>query len=280
MTTMNMNIGIPMGTRYIPYQPVRFFALVFLLSWLPWIAAAHSSTLPDQEIITLLLSLAGLLGPVLGALLMIETSGNRRLGRDCRNRLWDVSGITMVRLIFVLSLMPLAILLATWLSVQMGHSSAQFQMSGKFVGMLPLALVAALLEELGWRTYGVDSLKGGRSIMHLSLVFAVLWALWHVPLFFIENSYQNGLWDLGPLYVANFFISVLPAAILGNWFYYKSNRSIPAAVLFHFMLVATSELLQTAPLTKCIVTAVLLGVCIILIATDRAFFFRSLESGL
>jgi len=38
------------------------------------------------------------------------------------------------------------------------------------------------------------------------------------------------------VYVINFFVSILPATVLMNWIYYKNNRSITAAILFHFML--------------------------------------------
>ncbi len=144
--------------------------------------------------------------------------------------------------------------------------------------MLPIIILAPTFEELGWRSYGMDSLRATFGMMTATLLFAVLWGVWHVPLFFIDHNYQHGLLEIGPIYVANFFVSVLPAAILTNWLYYKNNRSILAAILFHGTLVATSEALQTEQFTKCIVTGVLLAISIVIIATEYAFFVGDRKS--
>lgn len=254
------------------YHPASFFSWVFLLSWTPWIVAAYYSYNPDQAILTISLALLGLLGPALGALIMLRHASTE-IKADCKHRLLAVSSISLPKLLFILAVILFTLLGATWLSIQMGANPKQFQFSGSFIGMLPLALIAALLEELGWRSYGMDSLKAQMNMISATLFFALLWALWHVPLFFIQETYQHGLWLMGPIYVANFFISVLPATILANWFYYKSQRSIPAAVFFHFALVACAELLQTEPTTKILVTVLLGIVSILLILSDRRFFF-------
>ncbi len=269
-------------TSHHPLQrfPAAYVGLTLLFSWLPWSVAAYGSAVWQWKAITTTLALIGLLGPCLAAFVMVHFSGNASLWHDVRARLIATAGISVTNMLFVFALMPLSLLLATLLSVQGGYGgSEQFQLSGGFIGMLPLALVAAVCEELGWRSYGVDSLKGQGSIMRVCLLFAVLWAAWHIPLFFIEQTYQHGLRKLGPLYVANFFVSVLPAAILSTWFYYKSRRSILAAVMFHFMLVAFSELLQTEPFTKCLLTGILMVVSLGLIALERDFFFSRQHTG-
>jgi len=144
--------------------------------------------------------------------------------------------------------------------------------------MLPIILLAPTFEELGWRGYGMDSLRAKFGMMKATLLFSVLWAMWHVPLFFIDHYYQHGLWNMGPVYVANFFVSILPAAILLNWVYYKNSRSIVAAILFHMATDVTAEAFQTEQFTKCIWTGVLLVISILVIASDRAFFFDEKKS--
>jgi len=178
----------------------------------------------------------------------------------------------------VLLLMPFALLLSTWLSVVVGRSAEQFRFSGGLATMLPIVLLAPIFEELGWRGYGMDSIRARFGMMKATLLFAVLWAMWHVPLFFIDHYYHHGLWNMGAVYVASFFVSVLPAAILMNWVYYKNNRSIVAAILFHMALDATAEAFQTEQFTKCIWTGVLLLISILVIASDRAFFFEEKRS--
>ena len=257
------------------YFPLRFFALALGLSWLPWAVAAYVSHLPDRQLLTTGVALLGLFGPAIAAGIMLDSAADGRLWQDCRQRLFSLAGITSGRLLVMLGLILLPLLVATGLSVRLGLGTTQFAFSAGFLPMLPLALIAALLEELGWRSYGVDSLRSvWRMLLPATLIFSGLWAFWHLPLFFIHGTYQNGLWQAGGIYVANFFISMLPATVMANWFYYRCQRSIPAAVLFHFTLVMAAELLQIAPLTKCIWSVILFLVAALLIAIEQDFFVK------
>jgi uncharacterized protein len=260
------------------YKPLSYFALVVSLSWAPWYFAAYYSYEPGMELYSILFQLMGLLGPFVAALNMIVNSGSQDLKRDFQKRLVSLRLIRPGYLPIILLLMPFALLLSTVLSVLVGRSAEQFRFSGEFARMLPTILLAPTFEELGWRGYGMDSLRAKFNMMTATLLFSVLWAMWHMPLFFIDSNYQHGLLEMSPIYVANFFVSVLPAAILINWLYYKNNRSIVAAILFHMTLVATSEVFQTEQFTKCIVTGVLLVISILVIASDRAFFFEAKKS--
>ncbi len=49
-----------------------------------------------------------------------------------------------------------------------------------------ILFLAPTLEELGWRGYGVDSLRSKFSLFKTTMLFAVIWGLWHLPLFFIQ----------------------------------------------------------------------------------------------
>ncbi len=71
----------------------------------------------------------------------------------------------------------------------------------------------------------------------------------------------------------NFFVQVLVATILMNWIYYKNNRSIIAAILFHFMFNFFSVLFQTEQFTKCIITVILLIVSAVIILRNKELFF-------
>jgi hypothetical protein len=57
---------------------------------------------------------------------------------------------------------------------------------------------------------------------------------WHAPLALIDGTYQHGLASMdNKAFLANFFGSVIPAAIIANWFYYKNSRSIGLAIILH-----------------------------------------------
>ncbi len=261
------------------YKPIRFFISAFLVTWIPWFLSAYFSYQKGAEGFQFLFMMVGLFGPFLSALTMIFGPRNKWLRRDFLDRL-SFRKINLSFLPVILLLMPFVVLLATALSLVFGQSVDQFTFSREIlilkghglVGVLILIL-APTFEELGWRGYGVDSLRSYFDLFRTSMLFAILWSMWHVPLFFINGYYHHELWNTSIVYVINFFLSVLPGAFLMNWIYYKNSRSITAAILFHFMINFSSILFQTAQFTKCVVTVLLFAVSIIVIMRDEKFFF-------
>ena len=141
-------------------------------------------------------------------------------------------------------LMPFTVIcVSIVLSLWFGQARDQFRLS---VGsnLPPLIMLALLLapicEETGWHGYGVDSLRSKAGMMKATLLFAALWCAWHAPLVLLGGTYQHELAVMNnKIFVANFFVSVIPAAIIANWFYYKNDRSIAASILLHSMLNAS-----------------------------------------
>ncbi len=254
------------------YRPATFFLLTFLLTWLPWFGAAWFSRRPGGEAADAALQLLGLLGPFASALILLRPDA--ALWADFKDRLTNVRRLSWLYLPVTVLLMPAATYAAIWLSVRLGRPASQLALIPNLIAMVPIMFLAPLLEELGWRGYGVDALRARLGMRSATLLFALLWAIWHVPLFFIAGSYQQGLVLLGPLYVANFFVSVVPAAIIANWLYEMHRRWIPVAILFHFMLDAVAESFAAEPFTKCIVTAVFVAVAGLILVLDAKAFAK------
>lgn len=253
-----------------PYRPTTFFVLTAVLSWAPWAAAAWLSFQPGPQIGTQLLMLVGLCGPFASALLLLR--GDAVCWQDFKERLVQLRRLSWLYLPVTLLLMPAATYAALWLSLRLGRPASQLEIVPNLLSMVPLMLLAPVLEELGWRGYGVDALRARLGMRRAAFVFALLWALWHVPLFFIAGTYQHDLWLLSPVYVANFFASVVPAAIIANWLYAKHRRFIPAAILFHFMLDAVAIAFNAEQFTKCIVTGVFVAAAALIMLLDRKAF--------
>lgn len=260
------------------YKPLRFFVYAFLFSWAPWITAAYLSYLPTLATYQHILLILGVFGPCISAILMLRTS------RDLRQDFLERLRINKIRPRFVpifLFLALFVILLATLISVLFGLPLHQFAFSpacpilmGHGILSLCIMVLASTFEEFGWRGYGVDSLKSRYNVLNTSLIFGILWALWHVPLFFVNGYYHHDLWKAHIGYVANFFANVVAGAILINWIYFKNRRSILVAIFFHLSLNISYTIFQTEPLTKCIATIIMLLICGFLIWNDRKFFLE------
>jgi membrane protease YdiL (CAAX protease family) len=85
----------------------------------------------------------------------------------------------------------------------------------------------ALPEEYGWRGYALDRLQKSNNALKASLVLGLIWALWHLPLFFIEGTTQAAI----PMY--QFFLQTLVLSIFYTWLHNNTAGSVLIAGLFH-----------------------------------------------
>lgn len=264
------------------YHPIWFYAIVLLATFALCPLAMYFSRRKGLEKFQLPLMFLGLSVPCITALIMIYTTSDGMLIADFWKRLL-LFEIPIPYLLFILLLMPCVIGLATWKSLFFGYSTEQFHVTKEmsimkgwaFFGIAIPLFFAPLIEELGWRGYGIDSLRAYFNLFNASMLFGLLWAAWHVPTFFVKGYYQHELWNLGIPYVINFFVSTFIVALLMNWVYYKTGRSIPAMVLFHAMLNFSSMILRTEQFTKCIATVLLGIVSVIVVFCDRDYFFSN-----
>jgi membrane protease YdiL (CAAX protease family) len=268
------------------YQPVRFFLAANLITWAVWLGAAYFSYQQGSGAKAWLsvLELAGLFGPLCAALWLILASKNAGLKRNFQDRLFDLRSIRLSTLPAVFFLMPLVVVLSVFLShLFFGRSLDQLGMAQTVhgaSGFVPLPVMffgAALTEELGWKGYGMDSLRGERTFFAATWIFAALWAFWHIPLFLIDHYYHNTLLRTHPLFALNFFVSILPAAFIINWLWYRNKGHILPAVLFH-AVVNCQGLLKMGQAAKCIETVVLILIAVLLVSFNKKMFFEKFQA--
>jgi membrane protease YdiL (CAAX protease family) len=264
------------------YKPVQFFLIAILITWTTWLIAAYLSYQQDSGSNQLfsMLMFAGLFPPFAAALWMIFTSNSRELKQNFYDRLFDLRLIKLSSLPAIFLIMPLAVIISVFLShLFFGQSLDQLtfvKTAPHVAGLIPVPVMffgAALIEELGWKGYGVDSLRGKRTFFAATLIYAALWTLWHIPLFFINNYYHNTLLRMNPLFALNFIASIFPAAFIINWLWFKNRGSIFTAVLFH----ATANfqgILQMGQIAKCIETVVLIATAVTIVVLNKKIFFE------
>jgi hypothetical protein len=249
--------------------------MAYVVTWIPWSLGVYVGSQKGLEAYAVLFNLIGLLGPIGVALFLIQTSGSEALKSDFKDRVVNLRRIRPIYVIVAIVMPPTVMCLSIWLSLLIGQSTDQFRLSGgaNLFAMIIIAMVLApTMEEMGWHGYAVDSLRAETGMMK-ALLFGILWSVWHAPLFLISGTYQNELAKMdNPLFVVNFFVSVIPAAIIANWLYYKNSRSIVAAILLHSMLNAAAVLLNAGQVAKCIATLLYAAIAGAILATDHAAF--------
>ena len=282
-------VASPAGTRPIEPiaahsdRPVRFYLLAAAVPWAFWFAAAYLSNLVDQtpaiQFGTATLGLAGLVSPLAAVAYLVRNRPELRA--DIRRRLLWPKGVRWGFVIGAFLLLPASLLGAQAVSLLFGYSADQFLFRDGFTfsaGLLPvwvLLLGAALLEELAWHSYGTDALVSRMRVFTASMVFTLIWALWHLPLAFIKGYYHNEVVESGWLHTLNFPLSMVAFVVLMNWLYFRSGRSIVITVIFHAMANVVNEIFRTHPDTKIIQTVLLLLVAAVVVVRDRDLFFGS-----
>lgn len=263
-------------------HPFLFYFLATLISWTFWFVAGYISHMtPHSEQYLQIASVTafiGLLGPVAVAYWLIRK--NSELRADVYGRFFNFKHIKPRYILFACGLMPASILLAQAISLLFGYSTSQFVITGHFTftsGIFPvwfMLIIAPVLEELGWHSYGTDCLRNRMSLFTTCLLFGVFWGIWHMPLAGIRDYYQSNIVETGWIYGVNFLVSIIPFVLLMNWLYYRTGRNIIIVTIFHITAGFFNEIFATHPDSKIIQTILLLILTTLIVLNNRNFFFQ------
>jgi hypothetical protein len=258
-----------------------FYVCSTLIPWGCWFGAAWISRY-DRGLnpFASFLALAGLVAPVAVAGILIGM--DKALRRDFMSRLFHWRAPARYYLL-ACGLMPLSIVAAQGFSLLLGYDADQFIMNMQFSftsGVFPVWLIligAPVLEELAWHSYGTDCLRRKYNQLTTSIIFALYWGIWHMPLSTIPDYYHNELVMSGWIYSVNFLLSIFPFVILMNWIYYKTERNITVTIIFHITAGLFNELFSPHPDSKLIQTVILIVITLIVVMKDKNSFFCQKE---
>lgn len=126
----------------------------------------------------------------------------------------------------------------------------------------PFMIIGGGVEEIGWRGFLQPALQRKISATASTLIVSVIWAVWHLPLWFIVGTSQTNLnflfflitaialsFILAALYNATqsiFLCIVMHAFINSFWDVYRSNDNILSSLptlLFCLLVFSTVEIL-------------------------------------
>lgn len=136
------------------------------------------------------------------------------------NGAWYVFAIAPIGIIYSLSVF----LYGLWKKKRV----ALFKKPPRGILILILSQVwVVVAEEFGWRGFALPHLQGFVGWIGGALVLGVLWACWHLPMFFVPGSNQYRSSFLKYVYVVtvwSFFMAML---------YYQTGGSVLLCMIFH-----------------------------------------------
>lgn len=95
-------------------------------------------------------------------------------------------------------------------------------------------------EEVGWRGYALTRLAARFGLAGASVLLGVIWAAWHLPLFFIPGTTTTG--QSFPLYLLQ--VTALSVAIA--WAYARTHGSLLPVMVMHAAVNNTKDIVPSA----------------------------------
>jgi len=205
-------------------QITLFLVYTFSITWTSWfviiICNKYFSTLGYGTPLFWIPYSIGSIGPAISAYLIYrrfkesfaeKTFLKYIFGSRISGKVWLFFGLFLVWRLFMI-----------WFSFGINKPFSILS----FLVNLPLIIVLGGAEELGWR--GILQPKIERILSYLPsvLIVAVLWSLWHLPLWFIEGSVQCGF----PFWL--YFLSGLVLTVSFTTLY-KFTNNLLICVLSH-----------------------------------------------
>jgi membrane protease YdiL (CAAX protease family) len=95
-------------------------------------------------------------------------------------------------------------------------------------------------EEIGWRGFALTRLATRFGYGAGSIVLGVIWALWHLPLFFVRDADTYG---------QSFFLYTLQVTAISvaiAWLYRRTNGSLLLTMLMHSAINQTKDIVPSA----------------------------------
>jgi len=129
------------------------------------------------------------------------------------------------------------------------------------IGVVFLAIVVnGFGEETGWRGFAVPTLLQRFGPLGAALVVFPVWALWHLPYFFLLESYQS--FNLFTL--IGFLVGLAYGSIVLTWLYLGTGGSILAVAIWHGLFNMATATDGATDVIAAIVSAlvILLGVVV------------------
>jgi len=259
------------------YRPALFYVMAFIATWSFWLLAI----IFKEGSFCALGMIFGLLSPGITAIIFVFVSKSKSLKADFKRKIVNFYQLKPLNLLIAVFVYMIVVALSIFLSTAFKQSLNQFAFTDDFsftgagIGSALLTIIlASIIEEVGWRGYGEDAIAQYCTWFWESIIFGCVWSMWHLPLFWIPNTYQIGLREMGIGYMLNFFISAVPFGFFTTWVYVKNRRSMLASMIFHLFVNFMQERIAMTPITKCVQTIVITVVAAIIVLTNRNMFFE------
>jgi len=238
------------------YPLISFFFLAYAIFWIIWIPLIpHLQNLATFDIApwVIFLALVGIYAPTFAALIVVSVSEGHNGLKRLLAPLWDwrLRWTWYATAIFLpLVLAVAAVLIHLGITKQYSLLTSFNWLAGVpvFFASIPLLMLTKLplgpmAEELGWRGFALPRLQRRMSALSASLILGVLWALWHLPAFWVPGAALS-MDELPTMMgILQYVVNVVGLTVVFTWLYNSTRGSLLIDFLFHAAYNALPTLL-------------------------------------
>lgn len=221
---------------------VAFVLLAVLISWFPWYVGGSGFLV---------------FGPSIAGVIIIAATRGKAGLQDLGQRFlrWRVGWRWWLIALFISGVIDL---LAIGINVALGGQVPSFAFFRQEWYLIPVVFLITLLggplgEEFGWRGFALPHLQRRWNPTVASVIIGVVWALWHLPLFFQAGSIHA---EMGLALLPVFILGEIALATIITWVY---NRTGSSLLVGGIILHNADNFWASALLTDDTVSAVIQG---------------------
>lgn len=206
---------------------IVYISISFLISWLGWGILILTDTEPGFFNPW---KLFAAFGPSLAGLLVILISSGKKGLVNLLNDLfrWRVRGGWYL---VSLAAPPALMLLSLGIHILLGGQGLMFNDPAEIYRVIPVFILvfffSVLGEEIGWRGFALPWLQKHNNALTSSLILGLIWAVWHIPLFWIPGDFHQQLslfW---------FLLQTVMLTIFYTWVFNSTKGSLLIIMLLH-----------------------------------------------
>lgn len=222
-----------------------FFILSCFISWLCWLPILNqiASSPFESSPTVILLFFLGAYAPSLVGISLSYFYDKKNGLKSIRERLklkklgiWTLVSLMAGPVIYGLALLSYAVF-----GGQLGNTNVGLYPWIPVVFLVSIVL-GPLAEEFGWRGFALPHLSPNIKPIYASLVVGMMWAAWHIPLFWAKSGTAISGFQPTISLILLFFAAVIISSFIYTFLFNKTNGNISLAILLHLSMNASGTI--------------------------------------
>ena len=262
---------------------LKFFLLTYALTWVCFIGVVKMShapppTAPATAILRGSLLLLGTFAPALVALgVTAREEGRRGVAALLRRMIQGQVGWRWY--LFAVGYMPAVKLSVALVYRLMIGVWPRFGADSWYLILLAIMISTPVQagEEIGWRGYALPRLAGRLGFARASLLLGLIWACWHLPVFYLPGADKYGqsfpIWTL----------QVVALSVAITWLYAGTDGSLLLTMLMHSAVNQTVGIVPSANLNPgnpfAFSVSLVMWLTIMFLSITAAYFLLRMPKG-